>query len=425
MDGEDSDPLRRIKENDPSLTSLFVGADEIQNFTNEDLEELGRDISNNTHLTDLDLHGDAAGDQSLSFLFRGLARSSSIKSFVLSCFPNDLSAAGVQSMLPFLQNADNLVYLKVYISDIQSEGFNLLLRALRNSLVGRLECKRCGIDLIEIDSENTLNNLTQLNLNHNFINADGCRELAKLLQRGDSTLKYLHLDDNEIGDDGVEILVDALQSNTSLIHLGLEGNDGISNRGQILLLKLVNDVSSINATLQSNHTLREVLLKDWDPEETVDVNEIQQQINYALHTNDNHRNHPEAAGREKVVWTQLHSVRRAALYRLQEVDHSVYSEIDPLHLPEVLSLIGRHHGQGELYLTLKSSIAGLFTRVNMKQCIQNEVALYEARIAWHRAIIEEQEAKLKELNARLATMDDSDQDKVVDTEVHNNKRRRL
>ena len=33
--------------------------------------------------------------------------------------------------------------------------------------------------------------------------------------------------------------------------------------------------------------------------------------------------------------------------------------------------------------------------------------------------------KLEELNARLATMDDSDQDKVVDTEVHNNKRRRL
>jgi len=58
---------------------------------------------------------------------------------------------------------------------------------------------------------------------------------------------------------------------------------------------------------------------------------------------------------------------------LQGVDHSMYTEIDPLHLPEVLALVGRSHGQGELYDgALKSSIIGLFSKVNMTQASNNE-----------------------------------------------------
>eukprot|EP00984_Skeletonema_dohrnii_P029044 scaffold19351_cov100-Skeletonema_dohrnii-CCMP3373.AAC.1 len=67
---------------------------------------------------------------------------------------------------------------------------------------------------------------------------------------------------------------------------------------------------------------------------------------------------PEEAGREKMIQTQLHSETRATLAAHQGVNHSLYSEINPLHLPEVLALIGRRHGQGELYVALRSSIAG-------------------------------------------------------------------
>jgi len=156
------------------------------------------------------------------------------------------------------------------------------------------------------------------------------------LQGGDSTLKRLYLrSNNKIDDDGVAILVDALQKNTSLQILDLMSNEGIFAEGRKLCLKLVNDVSSITATLHSNHTLTSLDVAD---------DEIQRHINKATKISRNNVNswnnvsNPEAAGREKVIKTQLHSEIRAALCRLQGVDHSVYSEIDPLHLPEVLSL---------------------------------------------------------------------------------------
>ena len=55
-----------------------------------------------------------------------------------------------------------------------------------------------------------------LDLDGNNINADGCRGLAKLLQGANATLTTLRLENNEIDDEGVAILVDALQNNTSL-----------------------------------------------------------------------------------------------------------------------------------------------------------------------------------------------------------------
>ena len=77
----------------------------------------------------------------------------------------------------------------------------------------------------------------------------GCRytpELGglQLLQGDDATLTQLYLERNKIGDDGVGILVDALQNNKSLTTLNLLENDDISTEGQIKLLKLVNDISA-------------------------------------------------------------------------------------------------------------------------------------------------------------------------------------
>ena len=76
----------------------------------------------------------------------------------------------------------------------------------------------------------------------------------------------------------------------------------------------------------------------------------------------------------KIIDTQLRSDRRAELVELQGVSQSLHSEINPLHLPEVLALAGLYHGQGELYKALKTSIAGLITIVNRKQCLLQQRA---------------------------------------------------
>jgi len=263
-------------------------------MTDEEWEELGRDISNNTHLEALRLYDGALNVHKMSFLFRGLTRSSSINH--LRLLNNGLSVAGMRSMVPFLQNSNKLTSLYLEDNNIQSEGFNVLFRALRDSSIELLSCITNGIESIEIDSDRIPRNLKALDLDDNRINADGCRGLVRLLQGGDSALKYIWLNDNRIDDEGVAILVDALKSNTSLKELILKGND-ISMEGERLLLKLVNDVSSIRATLQSNHTLIYVSVIDFSSYESLDADDkIQKCIDMATRIKNQPRNNWQGEG---------------------------------------------------------------------------------------------------------------------------------
>jgi hypothetical protein len=431
-----NDNLPRVQRNDPDTTWLHVQGyyERIQNMTDEGWEEFGRHISNNSYLEELYLSEGALNDHRISFLFRGLTRSTSINCVDLS--ENGLSvegiSRGVRSMVPFLHNSISLLKMILNENNIRSEGFNLLLRALRGSSIRFLSCSNCGIESIEIDSEHIPRNVKSLVLYGNNINADGCRGLAKLLQGADSTLAFLQLNNNEIDDEGVAVLVDALQNNKSLVTLDLRKNDGISDQGQIMLLKLVNDVSSIEATLHSNHTLKYVRLKNIDG--LVDANdEIQTHINMATQININYEGNTELAGREKMIQSQLHSETRAILASLQGIDHSVYREIDSLHLPEVLSLIGRRHLQGELFDALKTSIIRLFSTVDMKECIQQQrayhaakAAEHEALVAKHAAMVAEHAAMVAELDTKLVTIEESDGNVTQNImETQSSKRRRV
>jgi hypothetical protein len=412
---------QRSPENDTFLPHTIdvsgVYDEWMQDMTDEEWEELGRDISNNTHLTNLFLYDGALNDHKMTFLFRGLTRSSSLE--VMRLDENRFSVAGVRSMVPFLQNSINLKYLLLGGNNIQSVGFNLLFRALSNSQIETLSCENNGIESIEIDRSDIPKHLKTLYLECNCINADGCREFAKLLQGGNSTLTILRLNNNKIDDEGVAILVNALQSNTQLEELSLINNEGISVEGAKLCLRLVNDISSIKATLQSNRTLcvlavDDIDYSDYDYDDDGVISQIQVHINNALDINTHKGS--EAAGREKVVLTQLHSGKRAKLANFLGVDRSLYSEINPLHLPEVLSLVGRHHGQGELYAALKSSIAGVISAVNRKEFIQQQIVCAQQKMSFYAT-------RLEELGAELASINEAEGD-AVDVGESSSKRRR-
>jgi Ran GTPase-activating protein (RanGAP) involved in mRNA processing and transport len=504
VNGDWDEELKRIKENDPDVT--VFDEDWIQDLTDDGLEQLGKDIANNTHLDYVNLSHDAINDHKMSFLFRGLNRSSSIKHLNLN--NNQLSVAAIRGMVPFLQNANNLTKLDLDENNLQSEGFNVMFKALSDSPIEQLRCAYCDIKSIEIDTKQIPRQLKKLFLQGNIINADGCRGLAKLLEGGDATaltdlylsnnqvdydgveilakalrknksltdldlknnkigsdgvaalatalksnttLETLHLCNNKIGDDGVAALVVALRRNTTLRELYLRGNTGMSKIGKISLLKLVIDISSIEATLQSNHTLTELKFTDYNDRSDI----IQHLIDTAVEITSYS---PGVVGREKVRRLLLNDTKRAQLADIQGVTHSVYSEIDSLYLPEVLALINRYsysYPSGkELFPALKSTMTGLLSRVDMKLCIQEQMArheariekqaaLYEARISEHRdqiahheeqikATISERESmmdehgvKMEELKARLAAMEDPGQEKNQDTRTQSNKRRRV
>ena len=345
----------------------------LNQLTYEDWEQFGRDLANCHKLEAISFNDGIVGseindDQMMSSLFRGWARRSPIKEIMFTS--NQFSVAGIRSMVPFLQNANNLQFLIMHrTNQIQSEGFNLLLRALHDSPIERLRVSRCSIGSITIDIEHSPRHLKLLNLCDNNINSDGCRELAKLLQGRDATLESLYLDNNQIDDNGVGILVSALHNNKSLKTLFLRGNNAISKRGKIKLLKLVNDISSIEATIRSNQTLIGLYIDENN------MSEIQELINFACQC---------TSKRQKVIATQLHSTTRSNFSRLQGIERSndaFYGEFDPLHLPEILALVGQAHGLSELHVALKSSMAALLSTVDRIGCLEQELAYHQSRVA--------------------------------------------
>lgn len=71
-------------------------------------------------------------------------------------------------------------------------------------------------------------------------------------------MTHLSLIDNRIGDEGVAALAEALKNNSWLQTLAIHSNELITDESKVLLLKVLIDVSSIKATLQSNYTLQRV-----------------------------------------------------------------------------------------------------------------------------------------------------------------------
>ena len=155
--------MQRIRGNDPFVQRFEVDNEFecIETMTDEDWEQFGRDIFNNTYLR-IVCFKFVLDDHRMSCLFQGLTRSSSIEDISLP--HNELSAAGVRCMIPFLQNANNLQTLDLCWNNLQSEGFNVLFRSLSDSPIQTLKCCRCHIESIEIDIESAPKNLTTLNL---------------------------------------------------------------------------------------------------------------------------------------------------------------------------------------------------------------------------------------------------------------------
>jgi len=355
------DDLRQMKEDDTvsklAANDLFEC---IQDMTDDGWEQLGRDISNSNCLQDIEF-SNCLNDQNMSFFFRGLTRSSSIKSCL---FYNGFGFNGVQSMVPFLQNANNLVDLDITGNNITSTGFNLLFRALRDSPIKHLCVNHCGLDSIEIDGDSIPNNLRILFLIGNEIDADGCRGLAKLLQRENATLEQLHLRQNKIDDEGISILANALRTNTSLSFIDLQNNVGFTIEGMKLLLKLLNDISSIKATLQSNHTLQGIICDD-----SFEGTDVVRKLKQIFQINKN------GAGREKVICTQLDSKLRAEMCSLQGLEHSgkPLTEMGPLLLPEVLEIVGNRHVLSGFYESFRTSVADLWTTINREVWLQQKI----------------------------------------------------
>eukprot|EP00984_Skeletonema_dohrnii_P012964 scaffold5316_cov90-Skeletonema_dohrnii-CCMP3373.AAC.8 len=392
--------LQRIRENDPSVTHLKVSTAlaYVHTMTDEDWEQLGRDVSNNGHLKKIKFVI-ALDDHNTTSFFRGLTRSSSIEEVILNT--NSYGFSGVQSMVPFLQNANNLLTLDFFHDEIQSDSFNLLFRSLRDSSIKRLTFHCCGLSSIKIDVAYVPNCLKILNLSGNEINADGCRGLAKLLRRENATLRHLFLDRNQIDDEGISILANALRTNTSLILMTLQNNEGITIEGMKLVLKLLNDISSIKATLQSNHTLFSMTFND-----SFENTDVATEIKRVLEMNKTYLYNP-ANGKLKVILTQLDSKVRSEMCSLQGlVGHTKapLTDLGPLLLPEVLELVGEHHGLSKFYESFREAASDIWTTINREAVLHQKRAELAEELDVLVAKRREVESQLKDVDIEIASI---------------------
>ena len=417
--------INNIRTIDQVVTFKINSVHTARQLTDQAWQLLGGYIANSTHLHTFDLDSCDLTDQQMTSLFSTLVRSESLAEFGIKFSPS-FGIEGVRCVVPFLENSPDLWQVDIYHNNnFNSECFELLVKALKNTSVKRLVLENCNITDISILNTYNLSNLRKLDLNQNNIGKDGCITISNLLQKEDTNLYHLLLKNTGIDDEGVEFIATSLKHNTKLKELELDNNNitdsgaeiiaaslkhntklytlhlidnNITDRGCRALLKLLVDASSIDNTYNnSNHILGGLYLVQYHGRD-----EMNREMNNAYWENRKGGS-PEAAGRAKVIKYQLNSQNRKKLCKMQDIEYtpgSIFADIEPVLLPKIVSLIGREHGQSELYTTLIHTAPDLLSYIDREALIDNEMAKYTSQASDITAQITALTQKLSIINAK-------------------------
>lgn len=448
--------VERIKNNVRYQTyfSWFTSWPSADTLSDAAWELLGSYISGNIYMEALTL---TARDEimldegKISALFGGLTASRSLKNVAL--VGQDFGPDGIRSMMPFLRNCPNLT--NFHLGDngnIDAECLDLLLESLAGSNVERLNFIECNIEslaalgrctlskLITLDlaqnritdipsqalvhqtlpelyklnlAQNSITDiqpqalanfthLGELDLSDNELGEGGFRAIANLLRKEDSRLMNLHLASTRMDDTDMTIIAGSLKCNTKLRFLHVMPNE-FGLEGLVAFMKLLNDVSSIHATGNSNHTLASLVYALPTGSLREEFEEIQKHLLYSMRENSlSPYGGPTAAvGRNKILATLFNRDKRLELSRLQGIeplsDHHLFSDIDPVYLPDVLAMMATTNDHSELYRMTVVVAPDLMSLVDRRSLLQGTKARNDARLA---AIAAEQ-AALMATNTRI------------------------
>ena len=277
MAGNNSqETLRKVQQNDPSLTALRI-VDDYNNFhtyggfysdNSDDYSTLGAAIANNTHLASLTvILSDSLplGVANRGF-YDGLKANSSISYLELYCGGQNIArGVGQEILKAYQENNSHLTYLRITNANLQNGGDRVVadtLRCCRNlQSVTLINCNTtCDQLLPMIDAIRGHSMLEELNLGDNNIGNTGCDALATLLiEDPNSNMHTIDLEHNAINNEGATTIANSLTNNNKLQHLHLYGNP-IDRSVQDVFSNMLCNTSNINSTYSSNHTLLELTL---------------------------------------------------------------------------------------------------------------------------------------------------------------------
>jgi len=413
-----------VKNNNANVNELALRSPDTEKFTDLSWRLLGRYIANNTHLKKVDLMRCGITDEKMASIFFELTHSASTKTLILT--QNSFGIQGVQSMIPFL-NDTKLSELHFTVNpNFNTECFEMLIHNLHDKPLTDLEFGSCNISNVSALETYNLPHIQKLSLNDNNIGREGFIIISNLLQQEGSNLKHLYLSGTGMGDEDAELLATSLENNTKLHSLYLYDNS-ITKRGYKAFLQLLVDVSSIENTYNSNHTLNSLNLTA--PVQGVDSTWTHVESSILINKLYTH-----SAGRAKIIKYQLNSNNRKELCCLQGIEYSAgsnFADIEPALLPRILALIGEEHGQSEFYAALIPMVPDLMSCVDttgmMKDLMvknaarDNDLVVQIAELTRQRVALF---TKNDQLSGRLAVRESGDSRQKTSMAVSGKKRQR-
>jgi Ran GTPase-activating protein (RanGAP) involved in mRNA processing and transport len=268
MNTGSQETLRRVTQNDPSLTNLslvdniYDGDDgDFYSDNSDDYSTLGSAIVNNTHLERLDVlsNDDLPLTVADRAFYDGLQSNSSISKLELWCDGQNIVEGVGQEILQVYQENSNISYLGIYSANLQSGGDRVIVDTLSNCRnLQRVTLRHCNITdeqlLSIVDAVRDRPMLEELDLYENNIGNAGCDAIATSLIDPNCNLHTLNLECNAIDNEGATTIANSLTTNNKMKDLYLMGNQ-IDPSVNDEFSNILCNTTSINNIYSSNHTL--------------------------------------------------------------------------------------------------------------------------------------------------------------------------
>ena len=235
--------LHQIRVDDPRFDKLWICTDEqvcdgrdYVPSTSTELSWLGYFLGSNSIVKELYISNDLFDISGMDVFRRGLGNNKSIHQLTLECF--DLFEGQILRVLDqFIKNDNSLLEIKVNECQVGAEGTRQLSLAIGgcNKSLKRFRLSRNRIDghLVDIITALSMHpQLTELCLSNMNMGRNECTALSTLLRCTTTQLENLNLFGNNIDDEGIEVLVNALSTNgNKLQELDLSNNEQITCQG--------------------------------------------------------------------------------------------------------------------------------------------------------------------------------------------------
>ncbi|MDF2965847.1 MAG: hypothetical protein K0Q51_1235 [Rickettsiaceae bacterium] len=200
-----------------NLESLKLGFNHI---SHESASNLIKVVSNNKNLLELDLSGGSINDEEASVLADALSVNKVLKSLNLSL--NEFTDEGITELFNALSVNKTIENLELDRNIILQSG----VEAIAEFLNGNSNIKFLSLNSARLDNKaaealaKTINstNMMVLHIARNNISDEGVKAIAEALKEN-SAIVSLDLSDNNFGAEGMQALAEAIEYNGTLSHL--------------------------------------------------------------------------------------------------------------------------------------------------------------------------------------------------------------